>query len=233
MRIASLFLAAALSLPAAIMSSANGSTLKGGTVTVFWDNGGGSLTLPIGVLTGFEDSGRIGTESGGTTTAFNFRVDNETLSTVNGWRIGNNRAGFNITAFRIDLTTAINGSLLAVFDSGAPLGSPSEAPGSDNDVPTSFGGGAGPGVLAVSGGTIASFDFSLPFTAEGGTNMWSRLDVTLGGTGLAPATSAFPNYGPQFVFRADSDLATVPEPSTWLTALAFCAAGLYRRNRRS
>lgn len=215
MRALSLLLLAALgSLPAAILSSANGNTLAGGTVTVTWDDAtSASRTIGI-VLPCCAGSGRIDDASN-----FDFRIDLETIS--NTWTLKNNRSGFFISSFEIDLTNAITGAGTAIFDSGTlPI-----APGSNTNIPASY--ATTEGVIPAAGEPIAisAYLFSDQYTGDGGANMFRKLSVTLG-SGLAT--------GSTFSFNADTDLIdAVPEPSTWMTMGAAAALGLFVRRRRA
>ena len=206
MRYLATLLLAAASLPATIIGGATGATLAGGTIQAFWADST-NQTFAIGA------SGASGVinQAG----AFNFAVNNDTQGNV--WTLTNNRAS-NLLSFVINLSTAVNGGITAIFDDGRIVfGDPNRAPGSGTGV-------AG----GVTSATTFAFNFSSAYTGDGGTNMFRMLNVTSinGGNGFASGTPS------AFVFSTDSDVITaVPEPSTWMMALGFCALGLIRRQR--
>jgi PEP-CTERM motif len=225
-RIASLLFLITSSMTAAVIGSADGNTLAGGTLTVTWDGGLASefqQTFAIGVVGAATGSGRINTTNH-PTTLFTFSVDNETIS--NPWTLTNNRSTGAITGLFFDLSTAINGLQFALFDNGvSPL-----ANNSGTNIQGTYAADIAnvtnavhvvtPGPIAVGNVTAT---FGSQYTGDGGVNMYRTLGISFTGDSLAA--------GETFTFHADSDVASVPEPATWLAALGFCAVGLYRRNR--
>jgi hypothetical protein len=209
MRGVCLCLLALTAAPAAIVSSATGNTLAGGTITATWDDNT-SQTFSIAVLGNAIASGRVQQPG-----AFNFDISDSTLD--NRWSITNNRTP-NLVSFVINLTNAVNNGQAAIFDSGATPG----ALGSSNNVASMF--SIPDGIRAVSGGTISSYAFTSQYTGDGGVNMFRVLSVSLG-NGVAQNGT--------FVFNADSDLITnpVPEGNLLLPTLALLAVGLWRRRR--
>ena len=206
MRTIALLLFGSLSLSATVIGSADGITTAGGTVSAVWLDG----VTPVG--SPFTIQASIPANKQGFVTqptAFDFSIAFDTQG--NPWSLKNNRASA-LTSFVINLTNATNGGLTAIFDMA---GTANRVVGAGTVIP-----------FGVTSGHTATAVFSSAYLGDGGDNLFRMLTVTIAGGGVAP--------GGTLIFNVDSDvISAVPEPSTWIATLAFCAIGLAGRRRRA
>jgi len=216
----SLLLLFGASLSAAIINVGGvGSTLAGGTVTVYYDDGLGGT---VSESQAFAD---IGSAVGEALLAnrFQMRINDDTRGNV--WTLLNLHS-LNMIGYDIDLSTSI-----AIFDNDDPSKALNSGLGRfmapKTDV-LNYPGGPNPGVAEV---TPAVVTYVNPYVGDGGANMFLGVQVRfLNNLGGAVPLAA----GDTFEFVGDTDiLSSVPEPSTWAMAGSLIALGLLGRRRKA
>jgi hypothetical protein len=210
-KLLSLMLLWSATLPATVISVGDtGNTLAGGVVTVFYSDGSNAS----------QSIADIGSQTGQALLANNFEFKVCCNTRGNVWTLQNLHSTLNILSFEINLSSS---ALLAVFDNDPDDSAtdPTKAPGSG------LGRAVAPKTDLMNYSppaetTGATVSYALPYTADGGSNLFFKVSLTLS-PALVPSDT--------FEFVGDTDLVVVPEPGTWITGAALIGLGLIRRRR--